>query len=290
MSSPSILIIGNGQLGSAFKAFYGEGATQIGRAEIDFATATESDFFRVFGRHQPKVVINTAAYTLVDKAEEERELAAQINGAAVGQLARACKEYGALLVHFSTDYVFNGRGEEPWKETDAPSPINWYGATKLRGEQLIQQSGCNHLIFRISWVYDDAHHNFLNTMLRLAAEREELSVVKDQIGAPCYAADIAKATKQVIEADAPFGIYHMCNAGSTSWHGFAGKIFASAKEHGQALTVQEVRGISSHEYPTAAARPHNSRLDCTKLEKELGITLPSWEDGLKRCMGVKYKS
>lgn len=292
--SPRILIIGNGQLGSAFAELYGAAAAQITRADLDFSSATEGDYFRIFGKHQPNIVLNTAAHTLVDKAETERELAAQINSTAVGLLAKACKEYGAQLIHYSTDYVFDGRAEQPYTETDATNPINWYGATKLRGEQLIQASGCAYAIFRISWVYDAHHHNFLNTMLRLGAQRDVLSVVNDQIGAPCYAGDIAFATKEIIDhaknnlPGASDGVYHMTHGGETSWYGFAQEIFTQARSYGQVLKIHTLETTTTAEYPTPAIRPLNSRLNCNKLRDTFNIVLPSWQDGLKRCMENKF--
>ena len=294
-NQPTILIIGNGQLGSALSELYGSQAQQVTRADIDFATASQQDYFRLLGRFQPNIVINTAAHTQVDKAEEEQGLATQINATAPGLLARACAEYNALLVHYSTDYGFNGQGDARWKESDTPAPINHYGATKLAGEQAIEASGAAHFIFRISWVYNAVHGNFVNTMLRLGAEREELAIIDDQIGAPCYAVDIAQATKQILDQvkntlpEAPSGIYHMCHSGEVSWHGFAQFIFEQARAYGQTLAIQRIKPIPTSEYPTLATRPHNSRLDCSKLANTFGITLPSWQEGLQHCMARKYQ-
>lgn len=288
-----ILILGNGQIGSALAELYGDGATQLTRADIDFATASQKDFYKICAAHQPDVIINTIAYTKVDQAEKERELAKLVNSDVLALLAAAAKEYNALLVHYSTDYVFNGNGDKAWQESDPTQPINHYGATKLWGEKVTEASGCKHLIFRVSWVYDADHHNFLNTMLRLASEKEELSIVDDQIGAPCYACGIASATKQVLDAldsNVPSGVYHMCYGGETSWKNFAEAIFAAAKEHGQTFTLQNIKATTTASYPTPALRPQNSRLDCSKLKETFGVTLPDWKEGLTACLKVKYES
>lgn len=289
-----ILIIGNGQLGSALAELYGDGAQQVTRAQLDLAKAGAADYDRLLRDLRPDIVINSAAYTAVDKAEEQRDLAMQVNAHAVGLLADSCRDHQALLVQYSTDYVFDGSGDTSWQETDQTAPVNYYGASKLAGEQRIQQSGAAHLIFRISWVYDAHHANFLNTMLRLAAERDTLSIINDQIGAPCYAADLATGTKAVLDqlgeslAEVPSGVYHMCSQGLTSWHGFASEIFAQARQRGQALAIQNLKAIPTTDYPTPAARPLNSRLDCSKLKNTFNVELPSWQDGLARCMEEKY--
>lgn len=287
----NIIIIGNGQIGSALAELYGEQAVQLTREDIDFSIAGPRDYLALCAKYQPDIIINTVAYTKVDQAETERELARHVNGTAAGLLAAACKEYGALLIHYSTDYVFSGKGQAPWAETDVPAPINHYGATKLWGEQLIASSGCKYIILRISWVYDADHHNFLNSMLRLAAQKESLSIVDDQIGAPSYACGIAGATKQLIDklsGSEASGIYHLSYGGCASWKEFAEAIFAHARARGAKLSIQTISAISTANYESPAVRPLNSRLDCSKLRDTFGIELPDWQDGLKSCLEVIY--
>ena len=285
-----ILVIGkSGQLAQAFQPLLPD-ATFLDRSQLDLSQPEKIG--AIIGIYQPQIVINCAAYTAVDKAEEERELAMRVNGAAPQALAKACKNYGAKLVHYSTDYVFDGSGETPWREQDATRPINAYGASKRAGEEGIIAEGGEYFIFRTSWVYDAQGKNFLNTMLRLGAEREALNVVSDQMGAPSYAGHLAQATLQALEAAAtqaqfPSGIYHMCNSGETSWHGFAARIFDVARKAGLPVVLSQLNPIASSEYPTPAARPHNSRLDCTKLATRLGVRLPDWQEGLTACMEEK---
>jgi dTDP-4-dehydrorhamnose reductase len=233
------------------------------------------------GEIRPRVIVNAAAYTAVDKAETEKELAFQINATAPGVLAAQAKRIGALLVHFSTDYVFDGTLERPYLEDDAAVPVNAYGASKLAGEQAIEASGGDFLILRTSWVYAGRGTNFLRTILRLAREREVLSVVSDQVGAPTSARLIAEATAQAIPATLRQGIrgtFHLSCRGSTSWHGFASRIVEQARALGfGGLRAASIVPISSSEYRTAAARPKNSRLECGKLEAAFGMRLPGWE-------------
>lgn len=287
-----ILILGTGQIGSALARVYGQQTVQLGRGELDITDkqAVEEAIRRI----SPAAVINAAAYTAVDKAEREgRQEAFRVNGEAVKHIAECCARQHIPLIHYSTDYVFNGSGDAPWKESDTPAPINSYGASKLEGERYIEQAGGEYLVFRISWVYDESGSNFLNTMLKLGREREELKVVSDQFGAPCYAGDIAEATKRLLDSalhmDAfPTGIYHLCHQGITNWHGFAEAIFAEASERGERLAVRHVHAITTADYPTPAKRPLNSRLNCDKLQHDFGILLPSWQSGLKECMTRRY--
>lgn len=222
---------------------------------------------------QPEVIVNAAAYTAVDKAETERDLALAVNATAPRVLAEEAKRIGARLVHYSTDYVFDGEKAEPYVEKDATRPINAYGASKLAGEQAIVASGCRHLILRTSWVYGPRGKNFYLTMLRLARERPELKVVDDQVGAPTSSLEIARATATLL-AKGGQGLYHMTAAGQTTWCGFARAILELAG------IAAPVVAISTAEYPTPAKRPLNSRLDCSKLRTEHGVSLARWDDAL----------
>lgn len=222
---------------------------------------------------RPEVILNAAAYTAVDQAESERERAFAVNGAAPGALARAAADCGALLVHYSTDYVFDGTKATPYTEDDPPNPINVYGASKLAGERAIQESGCRHLILRTSWVYGPRGRNFLATILRLAKERAELRVVDDQVGAPTSSIELARATLALLEADAE-GLYHLTASGATSWCGFARAILERAG------VSTPVRPIASVAYPTPARRPANSRLDCARVRARHGVSIGPWEEGL----------
>ena len=242
----------------------------------------------------PTVIVNPAAYTAVDKAEHEAELARAVNAEAPGVLAEEAERLGALLVHYSTDYVFNGSGTTPWREDDACDPLNVYGATKLAGERAIQATGCRHLIFRTSWVYGARGGNFLLTMRRLMRERPELKIVADQTGAPTWCRDLAEATAQVlsqINAPAsgsdqhaePWGVYHMTSAGETSWHGFAQAIQTLDGTDASARLTP----IPGSEYPTPARRPLNSRLNNDKLEQTFGLRLQDWRTALALCLNVE---
>jgi dTDP-4-dehydrorhamnose reductase len=241
----------------------------------------------------PHIIVNPAAYTAVDKAESEPDLAHAVNADAPGVLAEEAGSIGGLLVHYSTDYVFNGSGAMPWNEDDACDPLNVYGATKLAGERAIQAAGCRHLIFRTSWVYGARGSNFLLTMRRLMQERPELRIVADQVGAPTWCRDLAEATAQVLsqinsprhdpDQGALWGVYHMTNSGETSWHGFALAI--------QALDISDEVQVSarllpipSGDYPTPAKRPLNSRLNNDRLAQRFGVRLQDWRTALALCV------
>jgi dTDP-4-dehydrorhamnose reductase len=240
---------------------------------------------------KPSLIVNAAAYTAVDRAESEEPLAQKINGEAPGVMAEEAKRLGAPLIHYSTDYVFDGASDGPYVETDQTAPLNAYGRTKLAGEQAIAQVGGAHLIFRTSWVYGTYGSNFLLTMLRLARERDELRIVADQIGAPTWSNTIAAITAHVIAqgmavSDAApdwwqerSGIYHLTSQGATSWCEFAMAIFAATN-----CKKVAVKPISSEEYPTPARRPRNSRLDLSKLAVTFGIKPPQWQDALNVCV------
>jgi dTDP-4-dehydrorhamnose reductase len=244
-------------------------ATDLATLDLADADATR----RAVRAAKPDVIVNAAAYTAVDKAESERDLAHAINATAVGVLAEETKRLGALLVHYSTDYVFDGTKGTPYVEDDAPNPVNVYGASKLAGERAAQASGCAYLILRTSWVYGPRGSNFMLTMLRLARERPELQVVDDQIGAPTSSLAIARATAQLLRRGAG-GLYHLTAAGAVSWCGFARAILARAG------IATPVRAIRTEDYPTPAKRPRNSRLDCSRLRKDFDLALAPWEDQL----------
>ena len=239
---------------------------------------------------QPQVIVNAAAYTAVDKAESEPELAHRINAEAPAVLAREAQACGALLVHYSTDYVFDGSGDQPWAEGAPTGPLSVYGVTKLAGEQAIVQSGCAHLILRTSWVYAARGGNFAKTMLRLAQERERLTVIDDQWGAPTGAELIADVTAHAIaqtrQQPGKAGIYHLAPAGETTWHAYAKYVIAQASQAQDAIKIKatEIAPIPTSAYPTPARRPHNSRLDTRKLQTTFDLTLPPWQDGVQHML------
>jgi dTDP-4-dehydrorhamnose reductase len=276
-----VLLLGaGGQLGMQLRRkLAGEfDLIALTRAELDL---TDADAVRAAVRNAaPEIVVNAAAYTAVDRAESEPELARQVNAVAPGVIAEELRRTNGWLVHYSTDYVFDGSGDQPWLETDATGPLGVYGQTKLDGELAIAAMGCRHIVLRTSWVYAAEGRNFLHTMLRLGREREQLGVVDDQIGAPTT----AEATRVVLRrlassdnvADAN-GIYHLTCAGATSWCGFAREIFAAFASQQRS---PEVVPILTEAYPTPARRPHNSRLNCDKFTRQFGFAMPRWETAL----------
>jgi dTDP-4-dehydrorhamnose reductase len=238
----------------------------------------------------PDIIVNAAAHTAVDKAESEPELVRTINSLAPTMLAQEAKRSGAWLIHYSTDYVFDGSGDKPWLETDDTGPLNVYGETKLEGEQFIRQSGCKHLIFRTSWVYGARGGNFAKTMLRLAKERDSLSVINDQIGAPTGAELLADITAHAIRTSLLkpelSGLYHVVAAGETSWHGYASFVIDIAQKAGISMwiTPEDVLPVPTSAYNTPAKRPLNSRLDTSKFQAAFDLKLPHWQSGVNRML------
>jgi dTDP-4-dehydrorhamnose reductase len=287
-----ILFFGKqGQLAQSFQAC--EPAGLKGRAV--YISSVEANFEKlqaisgVLDRYSPSIVVVCSAYTQVDKAEEERELAFMINSKAPGEIARWCAKNDALMIHFSTDYVFNGQGTAPWKESDQPAALNYYGESKLLGERAVQDSGCRHLIFRTSWVVSEYGKNFVRTMLRLGKEKEVLRIVNDQHGAPTYAPDLAAAVwaliARVLQGEQlSSGVFHLAGQGETTWAAFAEAIFEEARLLGLELRVKMVEGIPTSEYPTPAARPLNSRLDQSRASSLLGLRMPYWHESLRLCL------
>jgi dTDP-4-dehydrorhamnose reductase len=233
--------------------------------------------------YRPQVVVNAAAYTAVDQAESDPSTAHGVNALAPEVLSRACAAMDALLVHYSTDYVFDGSGQTPWLETDATGPLNVYGRSKLAGEQGIAKQGARHVIFRTSWVYGTEGGNFAKTMLRLAQERDKMAVINDQFGAPTGAALLADITALCLQqAQALSGTYHLAAAGETTWHAYAEYVLQTAKRLKPEIEhkVKEVAAVPTSEFPTPAQRPLNSRLNCSKLQNALQCQLPDWQKGI----------
>lgn len=291
-----LLLLGcNGQVGWELQRAL-QPLGEVIACDFDSPPETRADFgdaaalAALVERWQPAVIVNAAAHTAVDKAEGEPGLAEALNAAAPALLAREAAARGAWLVHYSTDYVFDGSGDQPRREDAPTGPRSVYGRTKLAGEQAIAASGCPHLILRTSWVYAARGGNFARTMLRLAAERDALTVIDDQVGAPTGAdllADVtAHALRSAMAQPGLAGLYHCAAAGETSWYGYARFVIEWARAHGQALRAapDAVRPIATRDYPTPAARPLNSRLDCTKLQQAFGLRLPPWQSGVERML------
>lgn len=285
-SAMHLLVTGaGGQVGRELVACRWPGwrVTALGRDDLDLADADAVR--RALGRLSPDIIVNAAAYTAVDRAESERDLAWRVNADAPTVMAEEAARTGALLVHYSTDYVFDGTSRRPYREDDEPHPASVYGASKLAGEQGIAASGCDHVVLRTSWVYSDRGSNFVLTMLRLAKERAVLRVVADQRGTPTLAADLARMSARAVvraaehrEADF-LGLFHVGNAGETTWHGFAVEIMRrSGNGH------VEVVPITTAEFPTAAVRPAYSVLDKSRFAAVFGGDIPGWREGLDRCL------
>ncbi len=294
-----VLLLGaNGQVGHALLHAAPPGvmlvpATREGRLQGG-ATCETADFddpehlAALVERIAPAVVINAAAYTAVDRAEDEVDAAFRINAQAPAVLGAACAAQGARLVHYSTDYVFDGSATRAYREDDPTGPLNVYGRSKLAGEVAVRGAGCAHLIFRTAWVYAPDHgRNFLRTMLDLAASRDELRVVADQVGTPTPAALIAQTTWRVLGMAEPLpsGLWHLATTGQTSWHGFAEAIFDQAVRNGRLARAPRVLPITSEAYPARARRPQRSCLDTLRLQRDFGLTLPDWRSALAQALG-----
>lgn len=284
MPSPRILLTGkNGQVGWELQrtlATLGE-VTALGSRELDLR---DGDALRTAVRElRPAIIVNPAAYTAVDQAEQERDAAFAINATAPGILAEEAARLDALLLHYSTDYVFDGAKQAPYTENDTPNPLNVYGESKLAGERAVAAAGGRHLILRTSWVYGARGKNFLLTMQRLGKERDELRIVNDQTGAPTWSRAIAEASAQILAQrhawpQSTGGLYHLACGGETTWFGFAQAILENTEK------PPRLTPITTADYPLPAQRPANSRLDCRRLLDDFGITLPDWRDALRLCL------
>lgn len=287
-AEPIILILGvNGQVGTELqRSFSGAGAVTAWDRKL--ADLSQPEALRpLIQELRPQIILNAAAYTAVDRAESESDLAMAINGDAPRVLAEEAAKLDALLVHYSTDYVFDGSKTSPWVEEDATNPLNVYGKTKLAGEQGIEAVGGRYFIFRTSWVYGPHGHNFLRTMLRLGSERDQLKIVDDQFGAPTSSIAIADATHAAVNKVATtqprYGVYHLTCGGETTWCRFAQEIFAQNQQKSE-TKAPVVSAIPSSAYPTPAVRPTNSVLSNGKLKNELGVVLPDWQMALRDVM------
>ena len=277
-----IIVFGaSGQLGQCLKQV----AAEMDITDIAFPNETEGNILdpealqALFAKHQPEYAINCAAYTAVDKAEEELDLARKINKTGVENIAALCRQFDAALVQISTDFVFEGNSPHPLVETDPANPISVYGLTKLEGEQIIADYTEKYFILRTSWLYSEHGNNFVKTMLKLGHDRDELKIIADQIGSPTYAIDLASAVLQIIESGSEaYGVYHYSNEGVTSWYDFAQGIFDISK------TDVKTYPIRTSEYPTKATRPAYSVMDKAKIKKTFGIEIPYWRHSLERCI------
>lgn len=294
-----ILITGiNGQLGFELRrslAMLGE-CICLDRQQLDLSRPT--DIAAVLEQYQPDIIVNPAAYTAVDKAETDAELAHTVNAVAPAAMADWAAAKNALLLHYSTDYVFDGDKTTPYEESDATNPQSVYGLSKCQGEQAIRASGADHIIMRTSWVVGAHGGNFLKTIMRLARERDSLNVVADQIGAPTPAALIADVTAHIIKQwqtrkdKQLLGTYHLTSSGSTSWHGYTAYLLALAERYGVALQLkpEKLHAIPGSAYPTPAKRPGNSRLNCSKIQDAFGLNMPTWQSGVEQVFQQIFNS
>lgn len=277
-----LLLGGSGQLGIELKYALADTSKVYSPTREDLDLGDLFEVSKCIDLYQPDIILNAAAYTAVDKAEVEVDNAMLINASLPSLLAKKSSELGAILIHYSSDYVYPGTGNNPWTEESDVSPLSVYGRSKLAGDESVLSSHCRHWIFRTSWIYAAHGNNFMRTMLRLGVKHDSLRVVHDQIGAPTPAKLIAQVTSEAIREQIPTGLYHLTAGGSTSWHGFAQAIFRHAISKGIAFKIHpdNVEGISTQDYPTPARRPLNSRLSSKKLETELGLSLPAWDSQL----------
>ncbi|TIC78502.1 dTDP-4-dehydrorhamnose reductase [Crenobacter intestini] len=294
-----ILVTGtNGQLGFELRRALAPLGTVCAHTRETLNLADPAAIVRVLDQVQPRIIVNPAAYTAVDKAESDAATAMAVNAEAPGILAEWAAAHDALLIHYSTDYVFSGEGDRPWREDDTPAPRSVYGQSKWLGEQAVREMTGHHLILRSGWVFGVHGANFLKTILRLAHERDQLTVVADQIGAPTSAALIADVTAQIIASyDRPtekfeYGTYHLAAQGETSWHAYAQRVVRRAIAQGYPLKLapEAIKPIASKDYPLPAARPAYSRLDCSKLMRNFGLPLPRWEDGVDLVVDQLYSA
>ena len=277
-----------GQVGADVARLLQGRAQVTARSRADLDLEKPDDIRWNVRETRPDVIVNAAAYTAVDSAESEEGRAHAVNGVAPGILAEEAKRAGALLIHYSTDYVFDGEMDRPYLETDATNPLSAYGRTKLEGERAVAAAGGRHLILRTSWIYAPRGRNFMLTMLRLAAERDELRVVDDQRGAPTSSLQIARATLEILDAQREHsGVYHATASGETTWFGFAGAIFDARKRKlGEAFRMPGIVPIRTADYPTPARRPKNSVLSNAKLENVFGVRLGDWREGMEEALGA----
>jgi len=294
-SKPVILITGkDGQVGWELQRSVAHIGNVVACDSKQLDLSNVDSIVKVLRDVKPNIIINPAAYTAVDKAEEEPELAMKVNGVGPQVLAEEGLKLNALLMHYSTDYVFDGTKASPYSEIDLPCPLNVYGKTKLHGEKMIQDSGVRHLIFRTSWVYASRGHNFVHSILRLAKKRESLNVIEDQTGSPTWARLISEVSMHALisslsdinSGSFESGLYNLVSSGKTSWFGFAKKIidYAQCKLDCDGIIVKNIYPIPASEYPAPAKRPKNSCLDTSKLEERFNLYLPSWEQSLELCM------
>jgi dTDP-4-dehydrorhamnose reductase len=289
MTRRILLTGGSGQVGQALRALDWPADVVLvvpGRADLDLAEP--DSIIAYLGEQRLDAILSVGAYTAVDRAESDADTARRVNADAPGLLAAHAAKHGAPIIHISTDYVFDGGGVRPWREDDPVNPIGVYGATKEAGEHAVRAANPRHAILRTSWVVSATGHNFIRTMLRLGQERESVSVVADQHGAPTHAGNLAAAVRTIAlrlmaDASAPWGTFHIANGGETSWHGVAEHVFAAAARRG--LKTPKLRAITTADYPTPARRPANSRLDCTKVAREFGVSLRPWQEAVDEIVG-----
>ncbi len=294
----TILLTGsNGQVGWELQRVLPAAGRLVALTREQLDLANPDAIRSVIQQYQPDIILNPAAYTAVDKAEGEPELALAVNGIAPGVMAEEARKLNALLIHFSTDYVFNGRNSEPYSESDSSDPQSVYGKTKLAGEEAIRAVGCNHFILRTSWVYGVHGGNFVKTVLRLAKERDTLRIVADQFGAPTSASLLANSTAQILQQchavdfeESRYGLYHLTAGGRTSWHRYAEEIVQFAKLYDEVLRDKTltIEGIPTSGYPLPAPRPANSVLNTNKIKEGFGLDLPLWQDDLAQCVRLLY--